>query len=378
MEIFDPVFNMHKIKFDILDKWLLVDKKTTNVNVFINLDNVFKFIINPRTNNFIQASASVKGKEEFTNKAVRSLVSNIINLGQHYRLWLAKKSIESKIYLYWNYPAPETYKNSKYLPTYRTNYNIKHSKGIETSHIISIMEKAVEFCSKCIPYINEVYLINSGDIEASLIPLIITDKIYNNSFSKNIMISSSSYDLAYVNYDFTVAVPSMKKKPPYYVNKQNVIEVMKMRHKISSPISVKSTFVEVINALLGDTDRSIPTINGVGLYYIMNTILSSLDKGYITNETKDIDMIKNIVKDEYKDIFERNYRCSSLYYQLNDIEPLDVHKITSFLVDKYDETTLREMNEKYFKLCPIEIIRPKSEQVLYDSNPYNTSIFDRK
>ena len=114
MEIIDPLFNLHKIKFDILDKWNLVDQKTQRVNVYINLDNVFKVIMTARTNNFIQAASSVSGYEEFMNHVAKTLVSNIINLGQHYRLWLAKKSIESRIILFWNYPLPERVRNTKW------------------------------------------------------------------------------------------------------------------------------------------------------------------------------------------------------------------------------------------------------------------------
>lgn len=380
MEIFDPIFNLHKIKFNVLDSWNLIDAKTDRVNVYINLDNVFKLLINPRTNNFISASASMNEYEDYIRYTSRCLISNIINLGQHYRLWLVKKSIESRIILYWNFPVSEEYNNSKYVPYYRSAYNEKHSLlGIESSHIVKVMNDAVEFCKGCIQYINEVYLINAGKVESSLVPLILDREIYSKDGinTKNFIVSNSVYEYPYVNYGFKILAPSIKKKQPYLITKNNVIEILKGRAGSSSLLSVNTNFLEFIIALLGDHDRSIPTISGVGIVTILKMILTAIDDNQITNDTKDIEMLSGIINDNYKEIFERNYHCTNYEYQLNDIEPLDIHKITSMLIDNYDEVTLNEMNEKYFKKCPIDIIRPKSEQVLYDKNPYSSSIFSR-
>ena len=382
MEMIDPIFNMHKIKFEILDKWGLVDKTTKQVNVYINLDNVFKLIINPRINNFIQASSSVHGYDEYMNRVSKSLVSNIINLGQHYRLWLAKKSIESRIVLYWNYPMDKLmiFNNAKYIPTYRATYVDKFNVNMENAHIVTALKNAVDFCKDCIHYINEVYLINGCNVESSLIPYILDKEIYSKQGNpvKNILVSNSLYDFSYVNYGYTIVAPSLRKKYPYIVNSNNVIDMIKQKYKVSSVLSVNSNFIEFIISLLGDTDRGIPSISGVGIVTILKMLNTAITNGLITETTNEMSMLSSIIKSDYRETFCRNYQCVNLEYQMKDVEPLDIHKITSQLVDNYDETTLNEMNEKYFKLCPIEIIRPKSEQVLYDYNPYGNSIFARR
>lgn len=382
MEMIDPIFNMNKIKFDILDKWNLIDNKTSRVNVYINLDNVFKILLTPRINNFIQASSSINDSDDYMNYVTKSIVSNIINLGQHYRLWLAKQSKESRIILFWSNPieSPRLYINSKYNPGYREDYLDKYCISMDNSHIVKAITDAVKFCKTCIQYVNEVYLVESGIVEASLIPYILYKEFYSKdgTSSTNILVSGANYDLSYVSYGFTVLCPSYRKKSPYIVNSNNVIEVMKQKLRVSSVLSVKSNFVEFILSLLGDKDRDIPSILGVGIVTILKMVSTAIDKGLISEDTKDVDMLSGIIKEDYREIFRRNYHCFNLEYQMNDLEPLDIHKITSQLVDKYDEVTLNEMNEKYFKLCPIEIIRPKSEQVLYNDNPYNRSIFANK
>ena len=373
----DPIFNLHKIKFEILDKWGLVNKQTTQSVVYINLDNVFKLIMTPRINNFVQANASIKGYDECTNRYSKDIVSNIINLGQHYRLWFAKQGIECKVILYWNYPISETYKNCKYLPTYRSEYNKKYTMNMENSHFLSILDEAVKFCKECINYINEVYLINAHGVDASMVPFILDKEIYKDKENvKKFIVSNTMYEFPYVNYGFTILSPSIKKKKPYFINKSNVVEVIKERFKSNSVLSVNPNFLEFINAVLGDHDRGIPNLTGVGIVTIMKLIHRAIETGCITENTKDVDMLSGIIKSDFKDIFVRNYHCISFEYQMKDIEPLDIHKIVSSLVDNYDDNTLREMNEKYFKLCPIEIIRPKTEQVLYDTFSQK-SIFDR-
>lgn len=381
MDIIDPIFNLHKIKFDILDKWLLIDKTTERGIVYINLDNVFKLILTPRVNNFIQAGASMQGYDEYMKQVSLSIVSNIINLGQHYRLWLSKHSIDSRIILYWNYPLPEDhYRNDKYIATYRDEHKSKYSMGIETSHILLAINKAIKFCKTCIEYINEVYLLSANDIDASLIPYVLNENVYKQDGvkTKNFIVSNSQFEFPYVNYGFTLLCPSVKKKTPYYINSMNVLTVLKDRYKTSTPLSVNNNLLEFINAIMGDHDRNIPSITGIGLVSVLRMINVAIQQGHIAEDTKDIEMLKSIISEKYREMIERNYHCTNIEYQYKDLEPLDIHKILSQLVDNYDERTLNEMNDKYFKLCPIEIIRPKSEQVLYDRNPYENSIFVKK
>ena len=65
MDFIDPIFNMHKVKFDILDKWRFIDKSISRVIVYVNLENVFRILLTPRTNNFVQAAASVSEQDDY-------------------------------------------------------------------------------------------------------------------------------------------------------------------------------------------------------------------------------------------------------------------------------------------------------------------------
>lgn len=379
MDFLDPIFNAHKIKFDILDKWNLIDKQTTQVNVYINLENVFRLIMTSRTNNFIQAASSMDAA--YRKDVSLSLVSNIINLGQHYRLWLTKHNIDSRILLYWDYPLPESYKNQTYIPHYRSIYQDRYASTMENANILECLIEAYKFLKTCIQYVNEVYLIETGSIESSLIPLVLDRNVYHTDGirTRNLLVTNSPYEYPYVNYGFTILSTSIKKgKEPIKITNQSAIEVLKQKNSASTTLSVDSNFLEFINAICGDSDRGIPKLSGVGLATILKMISVAITKGLITESTKDIDMLKAILKNdtEVQQTFVANYHCTNFEYQLKEIEPLDIHRLEGFLVDKYDENTLNTINEKYFKRFPIEIIKPKSQQILYDT-PNTSSIFDR-
>lgn len=372
MDFIDPIFNMHKVRFDILDKWNFINKSTSRVIVYVNLENVFRILLTPRTNNFLQAAASVSEQDDYLKKFSLSLVSNIINLGQHYRLWLTKQGFDSRIILYWNYPIPENYKNRKYVPMYRTTHNERYIGNMETAILLESLERAHKFLKVCIQYINEVYLVEPGEIESSVVPLLLDREVYgkDGSSSINILVSNNQYEFSYVNYGFKIISPSIKKKTPNLITGKNVIEIMKDRAGVSSVLSAPASYLEFINAILGDSDRNIPKLTGVGIVTILKMINESITKGRLAEHTKDVDMLRSVLKKEYAEIFSRNYRCTNLEYQLHEVEPVELHKIKSCLVDNFDDNTLEAMNEKYFRQFPIDIIKPKTQQVLYDE-PYD-------
>lgn len=377
MDFLDPIFNMHKVKFDIMDKWKFIDKGVSRVVVYINLENIFRLIMTPRTNNFIQAAASVDEQGDYIKRFSLSLVSNIINLGQHYRLWLTKQNLDSRIVLYWNYPLPEEYKNKCYLPTYRLNHKDRYTVNMENASILECLSEAAKFLKTCIQFVNEVYLIDPMGIESSLVPLLLERNVYHDDGvnTVHVLVTNAQYEYSYVDYGFKIIFPSVRKKMPTLVTDKNAIEMIKDKAGVSSVLSTSSSFLEFINAILGDSDRSIPKLSGVGIATVLKMIEMSIQKGLITEHTKDVDMLKRILRGEFVEIFERNYHCTNLEYQLRDVEPVEIHKVKSCLVDNYDEATLNAMNEKYFKMFPIDIIKPRSQQVLYDNKSPYESIF---
>lgn len=371
----NPIFNMHKIKFDILNRWDLL-KGYSKANVFINLDNVIKLMLSMNTNNLIHAAINtLEIGEDYLKTISLGLVSNIINLGQHYRLWLAKHGVDSNIVLFWGYP-PNKYKNDSYISNYRKSYIQRFNNRMNYGYILTSIEKAVEFLSTCIQYVNEVYLIHSGELEPSLMPLLISEKFQSEQKHElNLLVSTDIYDYAYVNYGFTVLVPSIRKSSePKLVTKETCMDILKKRYHTQKVFNIPADYIEYINAVIGNEERNIQKMLGVGFSTALKGICLGIEYGVIREDTKDIDMLAESIAEDFQEQFKLNYHCTSLMYQKKDVEALDLHKITSQIVDRYDEITLTQMNEEYFKQFPIEIVNPKSAQILYGGSH---SIFEK-
>lgn len=362
---------MYKIKHATLDRLGILDPTKNRVHIYINLESVFNKLINPRVNNYLMASIK---REEDKAALKLMLISHVINLAQHYRLYCAKHGKESRIILYWNYPTSSDYLNRKYILEYRSYYNHKMFRNEDCAFLTECIKEAFHILEKMVNFINEVYLISGGELESSVIPLVMEKEVYADytERTQKIIISDSKYDFQYVNHGFTV-VESAKDKS-VVVTTGNVIELLKERMGIKSILSVPNSLIPFVICLLGDRYRNIPKLAGVGLSTILKMANMAIQNHLITETTKDVDMLTEIIADNYKEQFRKNYLCTNIEYQLKEANPYVVSKIRGQVIDRFDDRTLKEMNEKYFLHCPIMLVETKTNQVMgtySDKSPLN-------
>ena len=209
-----PIFNCHKIKFSKLDELNPLNGK--KVRFFINLESVLKRILTQYVNNQLIA----RNDTLYTKK---ELLSNIINLAQHYRLYCAKQDIESEVYLYWNYPSGN-FNNFKYNLNYKVYYTNKFHNNIQADYISNVIKEILPQLSVITKYINQVYLITTSEVESSLVPYIIMKN--RPCDCQNIIISTDKYDCQYVLKDFGILIPN--KDSSEYITKANVVDYLKI------------------------------------------------------------------------------------------------------------------------------------------------------
>lgn len=363
----DPVFNMFKVRFDWMNRNRILRNDVDRINWYINLENVFRVLLSPRLENMLMAA----GIDD--NQIKMDLISNMVNLGQHYRLYAAKMGYESRVILYWNYTKGH-YNNRKYLVTYRKNFENRLHKNIHCERLTRCLAEAIEFIQKLFGYINQVYLIDGGEIESSLIPHLVETDIYQKDGieSQIIIVSHAKYDFQYIQYGYTILSP--KGDNSSLISNENVIDHMKVRSNIKNPLTIPPEQLSFALALLGDEHRGIPSTEGVGLSTVVKSIRAAIDNLAITPTTQDIEMLSTILGSRYKSHVETNYRCTNFSYQMREVTPIQKEYITSQFIDKYDENTLKSLNEKFFQACPLMLVQPRSEQV---RNDYRTerSIF---
>lgn len=343
-----PIFNMNKVKFDIMDKLNVLDKSKSNTVIFINLENVFKTILTTRINNFYIATKT-------SNDLKLELMSNIVNLAQHYMLYCAKSKLKARVVLYWNYPEGK-YSNSQYIPSYRDYYYNKMFNSIESGYIIKCLSESYNFLKTMLKYTNGIYLVDSTDLESSVIPYILKECRYNDiDNTQYVLVTNSKYEYQYVNYGFNILVPSGIDSK--LLNSDNIIDYMKTSNAIKNKNTIPSNHLAFVVSLLGDKYRSIPKINGVGLSTIIKTIRKAIDSLKITENTSSVEMLSSIISENYREQFINNYKCVNIELQAQNSTISEREKILSQLLDKFDENALDYINERYFRAFPLMIVR---------------------
>ena len=365
----DPIFNMFKTKFSVMDNLGLLNKNADRIDIYINLESIFKVLMSPRVNNYLMTTTNNN------NTFKLNLMSNIVNLAQHYRLYATKYHKDSRVFLYWNYPKSE-YRNSEYISGYREYYNHKMYKNEGCEYISRNLSECLNFMTKLFGYINQVYLIDGKTIDSSVIPYLVESGIYCDRENENvqkIIISNTKYDFQYVCYGFTLL--ETNKDDSCIITEDNVISVLKSRMGIKTEMTIPNNLIPFTISLLGDRYRNIPKLSGVGLGTIIKMVNTALDNVLITDQTRDVDMLSKIIAEKYRDQFIKNYLCTYIPKQYDDLSPLEVREIEKQIVDKFDDNALAYINEKYFRQFPLMTIKTKTEQI---TEQMQQSIWDRK
>lgn len=350
------IFNLFKVKFTKLDELIENTCKDVNkeskINVFINLESVFRKLASTNIEEYLRVK---------TDEKIFEMISNIINLASHYRLFFSKNKLYSKIYLCMSYPFTKNeYKNRLLNADYRKYYEHKYSKN--TNHLIlsSVLDSSIPFAKIILEYIEGVYLIESKHIESSLIPFVINKD--NEDSSINFIVSTDLYDFQYANKGYYIIRP--KQNDSYIVNKDNVIESLKYEEKITKDITINSNYYTFILSLLGDKYRNMEKIKRVGLINILKMINKALDEKILYEDVYNINILSSIIKEEYKPLLLNNFYCTDIDIQYQMLNIKDLYTITEQIIDKFDNVSLKKINDNYFTLYPLYLLELTSANKL--------------
>lgn len=346
----DPIFNMFKIRFEKLDTYSKLSKKKTRV--FINLEMVLKLLLTPRVSEYCKSISTVELE--------RILVSNIINLAQHYRLYLTKLHIPNEVYLYWNFPIVKKYNNDKYIEKYRSLYNEKITDD-DTDCIVDTLERIHGQLRTIINYVNEVYLLDGGMVDSGVIPYLIA-KEHSSQICQNILVTNNRYEFQYIKHGFRIWFPD--REDSMELTEANIFLFMKEKLNLKSKDIIPINYLPFVISLLGDRYRGITKIKGIGLAKAVKLVNSSLENGIITPTTSSIELLKRMFSEEQQDTFVRNYKCTDVEYQYAEISMKQESKILDQIIDKYDDDSLYYLNDKFFKDHLIMIIDTKRDQIV--------------
>lgn len=357
----DAIFNMHKIRFDDMDTFMmgqngyLANENPDEVHIFINLEDIYRTIL------CINGEDSMIAIHNMDN-AQKMMISNVINLAQHYRLYFAKLKIPNKVFLYWNHnPDNKDYKNRKYIYDYRSSYDAKIGNLSPFPYIRDVITKSLKTLQTIITYVNEVYLITHNTIESSVIPYIFYRDQVDDKKYMNIIISRDAYDYQYALYGFYVINP---KKQRVITESSILIEYSNHCRWKKKLIDIPLNFVPTLMAVLGDHNKGIDKIKAVSVKKLCDIVKDNIFNLKVTSNTNSLDIIETMFQDDIREEFRNNYHCTCIPLQYQEITPSERFEIFSQVIDKYDDISLEFLNERFFNQYPIMIIDSKSRQIL--------------
>lgn len=341
-------FNLFKVKYEKLMELLRQDETVNistrdTVNIFINLESLFINMTNPKVKDYLvvnQKSSTIQ------------FIACVINLAAHYRWFFTKNKIKSKVYLYFPTLSTAEYKNRLFDKDYRRYYDYKFKEDVQNSLVYKTITSSIPIINMILEYIEGVYFIDSHNIENSVIPYIIRESEKDESV--NFIVSNSFYDFQYVNYGFKIIVP--RRDESALINQYNAIDYIANFHNCNGTYTFSSKFLPFILSLVGNKNRNIYNIKGVQFKSAYKLIQTAFDKKMLGNESTNIHMLINIVKPAWRDIISINYYCTDIIYQYNQLNSKDIHDILSQMTDKFDNASLRKINDKYFTQFPIMLM----------------------
>lgn len=348
------IFNMHKVRFVDLDN--LLGKVTTSddidtVNVFINLEPIFrKVATNPDMVKYLKVQTQEKNNE---------FIAEVINLAAHYRLFFNKARLKSKIYMYFGYPftVGGPYANRRYVDEYRMNYQEKFTRDTNGRIVGNLINDTVSIISTICNYIDGVYFVPMDYIEPSLLPKFMVHKF--GSKSLNLIVTNDRYEYQYVNQGFTII--RVKYPHHYVVTKDNLIQVLKQEEKISNDIIIPPHFISFLLSFMGDSRRNIPRVKNIGLGRLLPLIDKAIKEGSITLDTKNIQLLTDFLKEEIQDVVKNNFYCIDVDIQSVYLGSGFDISIQEKLIDKYDNHSLKLLNEEYFSDHPMMLMELTTE-----------------
>ena len=355
----DICFTVLKIRYADYDRTItnanFVQSPEEKVNVFINLESVFKNLTTIQ--DLEQKLISFRGFE--TN-----LASNIINLAGHYKRFFRGNRMRCNVYLYHTDFHSEDFKQCHYNENYRSYYNCKYAQNPKFIYLTDALEETVlPTVRTCCEFISGVDYICAKDIEGSAVPYIIDQ--YDRSQrinSKNFIVGNEIYDTQY-NYLPNFLMHYIKRGSGNSIiscDKKEIVSAI-ARCSVSEMGSLYDSFSSyglytTLLSCLGNRERSIDKLSGLGIKTVDNLIKQGKATNRIQESTTSPGILSEIFQGEdVRNQFCNNYLCTSIpeiYQELTDAEKLS---ITSQKQDRFDNQGLFQLNATMFQAYPLTL-----------------------
>lgn len=363
----DALFNLFKIKFDKLDELLNEGNNITQestINIYFNLECIWRLMINPNTEKLL------RNKNE---SRILDVTSNIINIAAHYRLWCKKHKLQSRVILFTPSFDKIKYKNTMFNFKFRYNSLMKYNDDTNQYICQETIKEAIRMAKTISEYIDGVYLIESFELEPSIIPALCLNKFGKDDI--NFIITTDPYDFQYTNYGFYMFRP--KKDDSFLIRQGNLIKTVKELEGVKNDTIVSDELYTFILSILGDINRNIDKIKRLGFSSILTLIDKAIDHNMISDNTRSIEMLVKSLKDEHRNDVLNNFYCTDIDFQVSTLPTSSILRIEYQIKDRFDMDSLIKLNNTYFNEFPLQLFelsaateKPQTKQIPRRRNPF--------
>ena len=354
----DAIFNLRKVKFsklDVLFSDLEIKEMVQKVNIFINLESLFRKIHNKYVEEQLISLQKKELKEFHMN-----LISNVLNLAAHYRLYFNKNKIGTNIVFY--IQEMDKYvnlNNVQYCKNYRKSFIRKYTDHPELVTVNNVIRSTLNALDTIVTYVEDVYLVSSDRVESSVIPLALIDsKVLDGNL--NLMVTTDPYDMQYVNKNFIIIYPAGEES--MIVTKKNLFDVFRINEILTVEGSLPTYLLTFILSVIGDKNRGIDKVKGTSFNKVFKTLLKVYDKLGITEDDYiGFEELVSAIKDDPNDPNGNkkrvvdNYYATDLSSQVRMISKVQMNHLTDCLTNTYESGALTGINDKYFSMAPINV-----------------------
>lgn len=323
------------------------NRNDTNINIYIDLGNIFKSI----------------SRFSYINIDPFSITASIINLCAHYRHFFSEYyKCTSKIFIILS-DTTDNGINNRFVPEYCNNIYSNNSEMNNT------LKESLNYINMITKYIEDMILLVTN-FEFGVIAYDIINKEALNNNKANLIISKDIYNLQLVsdNMEDDIRVELLYPKKnngqdlSFIISSINLYNFFFEKRKVSIDYNIlKPSLISLIMSLSRTPERNIKSLYKIP--NVINSINELVSRGLIMNtHSIDILYICNLlsklklinIKDPEQILMRFNSIDIISQYTMY-CEIIHISDRYNGITNLYDPEAVKEINNKYFKKYPLDL-----------------------
>lgn len=322
----------------LIIKSLLGDEYDTSrgVDIFIDLNTFIGAMLSSR--NYLTSLP-------FNENAEADIVSSLVHIALHWKNF-SRQWEDVKIYMvmndYVDNPLCCEQKIIKsYLHPYKNTIN-----GSRYDNVRYYITEAVNITQKVFNFIPNLYLVKCKDFDSLVFPNVIKGYEVNNR--KRIIVTGNNLFTGYM-YETNCRVIYSKCRHNGITQVYDPVMIAKSISKIDDEIvetfTKNKVFYNLLNVIVGDFDRGILGMNGIGISRVAAELARSIEKGAIPLEPKSFNSVLPVIDQTFHSYVTTAYPLVDLKTHSNMVKQSSIETIkTEQLIDNIDIDGLRQFS----------------------------------